>query len=358
MASLTQETSEPCLDQNLLITNTSTSSPALEGSPKDFLTQDFQKTSEFLPLDSPAKTFRSRAKGVDCQHLEADCSLILHASLQTLNLIGSFVRTCQDCFPRMKVKTFSSSSKRFPNSGMAWRGEYWIANISESPNAADGCLLLDVLESHAPQRFFLSPRACQGVLRRAKKRGRELPTRLQAALEAVAQQSELSKQTAELNGGSETKKLSKEITSSSQTLSSEVPEEFRQPTKPQEIISSQSASTGKKIETSEQKPTQPIHSEHNKLRQSPSDPQTPVVTDGEFSKTEPATPLTEQVEILSVRRLTPTECELLQGFPKVWTVPDTKHWVTRLRRKRSLGSPAESKTILSVQKTDSWLEEL
>ena len=27
--------------------------------------------------------------------------------------------------------------------------------------------------------------------------------------------------------------------------------------------------------------------------------------------------------ILSVRRLTPTECEVLQGFPKGWTLPDT-----------------------------------
>jgi site-specific DNA-cytosine methylase len=35
---------------------------------------------------------------------------------------------------------------------------------------------------------------------------------------------------------------------------------------------------------------------------------------------------------LSVRRLTPTECETLQSFPKGWTVPDTEHWETRSRR--------------------------
>jgi site-specific DNA-cytosine methylase len=34
----------------------------------------------------------------------------------------------------------------------------------------------------------------------------------------------------------------------------------------------------------------------------------------------------------SVRRLTPTECETLQAFPKGWTVPDIEHWETRSRR--------------------------
>jgi DNA (cytosine-5)-methyltransferase 1 len=37
-----------------------------------------------------------------------------------------------------------------------------------------------------PQRFSLSATACQGILRRAEKRGKKLPTRLQRALEAVA----------------------------------------------------------------------------------------------------------------------------------------------------------------------------
>src|SRR5204863_119653 len=56
-----------------------------------------------------------------------------------------------------------------------------------SPNVAVGCSLSDVLENHVPPRFFLSPRAAQGILRRAEKRGRMLPSRLQAALESLAQ---------------------------------------------------------------------------------------------------------------------------------------------------------------------------
>jgi hypothetical protein len=63
---------------------------------------------------------------------------------------------------------------------------------SEWPNdAADfsECSLAQVLES--PQdvapKYLLSPRACAGILRRAERRGKELPPHLKAALQqAVA----------------------------------------------------------------------------------------------------------------------------------------------------------------------------
>lgn len=41
---------------------------------------------------------------------------------------------------------------------------------------------------------------------------------------------------------------------------------------------------------------------------------------------------------MSVRRLTPTECETLQGFPKDWTLPATAHSATRSRRQSQSGS--------------------
>jgi hypothetical protein len=47
--------------------------------------------------------------------------------------------------------------------------------------------LSDILEAgEVPQRFYLSQRACAGILRRAGKRGKELPQQLAAALQAVA----------------------------------------------------------------------------------------------------------------------------------------------------------------------------
>ena len=68
------------------------------------------------------------------------------------------------------------------------RGESSTPNISEWPNDAAVCSLSQVLEQTSiPQRFFLSSTACAGILRRAEKRGKQLPQQLQDALMAVAQ---------------------------------------------------------------------------------------------------------------------------------------------------------------------------
>ena len=49
-------------------------------------------------------------------------------------------------------------------------------------------LLHEVLEiGPADHRFFLSPKACAGILRRAEKRGKALPTLLHRALAQVAE---------------------------------------------------------------------------------------------------------------------------------------------------------------------------
>jgi hypothetical protein len=59
-------------------------------------------------------------------------------------------------------------------------------------------LLSDVLEtSDVPDRFYLSPKACAGILRRAAKRGKTLPAMLATALQAQLQQSPSSARTPE-----------------------------------------------------------------------------------------------------------------------------------------------------------------
>jgi len=65
-----------------------------------------------------------------------------------------------------------------------------MPSISEYPNADDVCLssLTDVLwDGPVPKRYYLSAKACRGILRRARARGRELPRLLRLALEHVAQ---------------------------------------------------------------------------------------------------------------------------------------------------------------------------
>ena len=62
-----------------------------------------------------------------------------------------------------------------------------MPNISAWPNDAAVCSLSQVLEQGSiPQRYFLSATACAGILRRAEKRGKTLPSALLSALEATA----------------------------------------------------------------------------------------------------------------------------------------------------------------------------
>jgi hypothetical protein len=65
--------------------------------------------------------------------------------------------------------------------------EFWTLSSTEWHSEGAVCSLSDTLETGTvPQRFFLSDTACRGILRRADKRGKELPPALQAALEQVA----------------------------------------------------------------------------------------------------------------------------------------------------------------------------
>lgn len=70
---------------------------------------------------------------------------------------------------------------------MGSRTECWTLNGSESRSDAVACSLSDILETgDMPQRFFLSERACAGILRRAERRGKKLPEALKLALETQA----------------------------------------------------------------------------------------------------------------------------------------------------------------------------
>lgn len=61
-------------------------------------------------------------------------------------------------------------------------GEYSTRSFGESPRDAAVCFLSRILEGDVPAKYYLSPKACQGILRRSKERGKELPEPLTAAL--------------------------------------------------------------------------------------------------------------------------------------------------------------------------------
>lgn len=65
------------------------------------------------------------------------------------------------------------------------RGASSTLNIGESPNADAESSLSRILQptEDVPAKYCLSPTACEGILRRAMERGKELPEELKEALE-------------------------------------------------------------------------------------------------------------------------------------------------------------------------------
>lgn len=67
-----------------------------------------------------------------------------------------------------------------------WAGELPLLNTGVSPKEEHESSLPQILEDSPHPRYYLSPKACLGILRRAKVRGKLLPKRLEAALLAQA----------------------------------------------------------------------------------------------------------------------------------------------------------------------------
>ena len=63
-----------------------------------------------------------------------------------------------------------------------WLGDVLTLNTGVSPKDVRGSSLSLILEDNVPSKYYLTPRACLGILRRAKERGKELPPQLEMAL--------------------------------------------------------------------------------------------------------------------------------------------------------------------------------
>lgn len=74
-----------------------------------------------------------------------------------------------------------ATTMRWEDDG-AWLGECMMRNTGESPNAAVGSRLSQILEATPQEKYSLSAKACQGILRRAERRGKDLPETLKTVL--------------------------------------------------------------------------------------------------------------------------------------------------------------------------------
>ena len=83
--------------------------------------------------------------------------------------------------PEKGWNTWGATTMKWEDDG-ALRGECSTRNTGESPNVAVESRLSQILEATPHGKYCLSGKACQGILRRAERRGKALPPVLKAVL--------------------------------------------------------------------------------------------------------------------------------------------------------------------------------
>lgn len=303
-----------------------------------------------------ARTGASQESGQESAEHAADCSLNSCASYEKYGLDGLSLKMFPDCYLPTPAEISPSFSHRWPKSGsLQSRTEFWTVSTSEWPKDAAVCTLSAVLEKEVPRRFFLSSRAAAGILRRAAKRGRTLPTHLQQALEALATGTGTDgTQTTSQKDSSETEMGTADSGMSAESSSKPSPRNGRKAQAGQREMnittpSSQIPSENPTVITDEAARAETdvtifspceISESTEKITQ-PCESQAETVAPTLSTKNEVASSSTQRQKwmeqcaemIMTVRRLTPTECETLQNFPRGWTIPDSRYYPKGLTRR-------------------------
>jgi len=142
----------------------------------------------------------------------AGCSTLPNESPHGPEQDGPFMRTYPECSVPMRVPTLLQWLEKWLGPNLTYQktngetpallldredlsnGLLWTRSTSEhrsslepSRNAEGVSSLSEILETgQVDRRYFLSQKACAGILRRAEKRGKRLPPMLHRALSAVA----------------------------------------------------------------------------------------------------------------------------------------------------------------------------
>ena len=147
------------------------------------------QTEGLLREGSPAKTSRSRGNVPVLPDNAPDFIGRLYDSWMSYRQSTSSSKTSLVFCHQTEDGTWESSSGRLLTGGTASHGVCLTLNTSESPSVAVECLLSDVLETTGPHlaKYSLSAKACEGILRRASRRGKTLPPMLERALLSCSQ---------------------------------------------------------------------------------------------------------------------------------------------------------------------------
>ena len=139
------------------------------------------------PPAGPAKATPWLESVLDWLTKEADCGERFDVSWVSSLPVGFWEKTSLEFCRSTEGGIGRPSCGTWRNSGMGSPTAFVTLSTGEFPSGAVVSSLSDVLETgDVPRKYFLSPKACRGILRRAAKRGRELPPSLRSALEQVA----------------------------------------------------------------------------------------------------------------------------------------------------------------------------
>ena len=187
------------------VTNKDNRSNPKPGDPCHCLHKDGTATLiSYAPLAHPARIYQSQVNNKDSMENGVDSSMkqleLFESSDPGQSTLSG--KTWQGLSHQITGKILHQLSKPLPTSATirvtrsstpngsecpSVDAEFFSSgSVMESPPEPIFSRLADVLLQHVESKFRLSPKAAAGILRRAEKRGKKLPTILKKALEDVA----------------------------------------------------------------------------------------------------------------------------------------------------------------------------
>ena len=143
----------------------------------------------FLLEERPVSPSALRASGEAWMTTVVTWPLSILGWLTDCGPDGWFGRTSPASCRQTEEGILVPYSGAWANSGMGSPIERLTLSSTEWPSDGVACSLSDILETgDLPQRYFLSAKACRGILRRSENRGKTLPLALEQALQQVAVQ--------------------------------------------------------------------------------------------------------------------------------------------------------------------------
>lgn len=259
----------------------------------------------------------SQEKEKDLTELPVLCGSLSDVLMKS-GLAGSCGKTCRGhCRARMG-RISDASCAPWMNSGMVWRGEYWTHSFSEYPKDADVSFLSDVLETRSVQeKYYLSERACRGILNRANRYGKSLPEEMEEALMNVIHSSS-DTQDRSISAVDKERKSKKNVSTTLSTSNNQVI-----------FVKTKNARNDTDYETWKPGNVAPtlncfdVGETRSKVVCLQGDAKNTYAIDLSPTLTAHAKVMPPMVnDNVRVRRLTPREFERLQGFPDDWTLID------------------------------------